>query len=44
MFQVHLMYEKKTQKTTAFADAVFYPAGKSLFFLRIWRVISVILA
>lgn len=44
MFQEHLMYEKKPQKTPAFSDAVFYLAGKTLFFLGIWKVISVILA
>lgn len=35
MFQEHLMYENKPQKTTVFSGAVFYPAGKTLFFLRI---------
>lgn len=37
MFQERLMYENRTQKTIAVSDAVFYPAGKALFFLRIFQ-------
>jgi hypothetical protein len=33
MFQEILTYKIKPQKTTAFSVAVFYAAGKTLFFL-----------